>query len=133
MPAQVHEVKPIQKRRHLMEKKNGSGAQEKGAFMILVPGKCERILLTQIAGALGLRAQSARGSERHILIEGTEDEVRSAVNESARLGMILEARVIRTLMDLLAENDLPVPREMADDLSVVESNAALAWGEAASA
>jgi hypothetical protein len=98
-------------------------------FTVRVPDQGHQFLLLQAATARGLNAVIPGRSRRRVLLKGTRPEVQAAVNEAARLGLLLDLRRLEALEDLLQKKDLQVPLKLASALMMAEVKVALAYGK----
>ena len=101
----------------------------KDEFWARVPDQGHQILLVQTAAARGLGTHVPGRSRKRVLLHGTHSEVQAAVNESARLGLLLDLRRLEALEVLLQENGLRVPLNLAKALMMAEVKVALASGK----
>jgi len=101
----------------------------KDEFTARVPDRGHQFLLLQVATARGLDAVIPGRSHRRVLLKGIRTDVQAAVNEAARLGLLLDLKCLEALEDLLQQKGLQVPLKLAKALMMAKVKVALAYGK----
>ena len=112
-----------------MPESSNALVKPKDEFAARVPDQGHQFLLVQVATARGLNAVIPGRSRRRVLLKGTRSEAQAAVNEAARLGLLLDLKRLEVLEDLLQKKGLQVPLKLATALMMAEVKVALAYGK----
>ena len=113
----------------IVSTENGLRTGPATEFVSKVPDEIHQILLLQVASAQGLDAVIPGRSRRRVLLKGSRSEVQAAVNEAARLGLLLDLKCLEALEDLLQQKGLQVPLKLAKALMMAKVKVALAYGK----